>query len=216
MSLLLEKVSIFRKLRSALAVTFIACLFGALLPGICLSGNYEPVDLGIIGSGDLDIKHIDQSGGLVGSDQIGSFYYKDFELHYLGMNGYHSNVLGQVVGRNSNGNISVWENGIVTDLGIAGYGLAINIHGQIVGSLGNEAVLIDNGEITYLDTLFGVRSSANDINDNGVVALDINDPNIPFKSERGYIWDNGELTLIGTFGLDSNATRINNSGYVLG
>jgi probable HAF family extracellular repeat protein len=86
------------------------------------------------------------------------------------------NNRGQVVGTRYTGSgsyhASLWENGLVTDLGTPGegysFGVDINERGQVVGYSG-YAFLWKNGVITELGTLGGAISRAVAINEQGQV-----------------------------------------------
>ena len=80
---------------------------------------------------------------------------------------YGINDSGQIVGH-SGGQVFLYDNGVMTGLGINGHGRGINNKSQIVGHFDSHAYLYDNGVITDLGTLPGHTSSiAYAINDNG-------------------------------------------------
>lgn len=82
---------------------------------------------------------------------------------------YGINDKGQITGH-SDGQVFLYEDGVITGLGINGHGWDINNHGQIVGQLNDNGhgFLYDNGIITDLGALPGhATSNAYAINDNG-------------------------------------------------
>jgi probable HAF family extracellular repeat protein len=59
----------------------------------------------------------------------------------------------------------------------------------------------------------GASTSATDINDHGQI---VGSSDTPGHQQRAYVWDNGQVTDLGTLGGDSTATAINNRGQVVG
>ncbi|MEQ9624207.1 MAG: PEP-CTERM sorting domain-containing protein [Coleofasciculus chthonoplastes F1-TOW-03] len=106
--------------------------------------------------------------------------------------------------------------------------ISINNVGQIVGRSGllfdedRRAFLWDNGVMTDLGSLEGLRSEALDINDSGQIVghSEINTPGFfPYAiyPSHAFLWENGVMTDLGTLGgLISSAISINNSGQVVG
>jgi probable HAF family extracellular repeat protein len=123
----------------------------------------------------------------------------------------------------------LWENGVMTDLGIlAGdeqsVARAINNAGTIVGTSERDVVggygifhafIYDNGVMTALPGLGGEWSWASDINSGGQIAGFAENPSF---QEKAVIWDGGGVINIGQY---SSAQRqrghgINDAGVVVG
>lgn len=153
---------------------------------------------------------INNSGQIVGYDWNDSlldsaFIWDGNNIQELGTLGgdesyaYAINELGQVVGKaqDANGDMGafLWENGVMTDLGITGYANDINESGQIVGTktgfttTENNAFLIDQGVELNLCVLTDCTASgwtrlldATAINDRGdIVGVGYLD-NWPYQS----------------------------------
>ena len=109
----------------------------------------------------------------------------------------------------------------ITDLG-AFTAQAINDAGQVVGTMGNKAVLYTNGSLIDITPLGGVNGEALGINNLGQVAgrvfiCDFVDGNCVNGRTRAFIYDRGARTVLGTLGgRDSMAFDINDSGQVAG
>jgi probable HAF family extracellular repeat protein len=92
--------------------------------------------------------------------------------------------------------------------------VAINGSGTVVGSAGPigaagpQPAVWQNGQLALLDTGGRTFGSADSINNNGVVAGQIYDPN----NFQAALWSNGQLTIVPGF---SSAIAINNTGQVL-
>ncbi len=130
------------------------------------------------------------------------------------------NDLGQVVVNTFN-NIYIYENGAATALGnIFRDPADINNNGEIVGpgSINRnpgQAYIYKNNAVQSIGTLGGTYSSAEAINDNGVVT------GTSFLSgdleEHAYTWHNGVFKDLGSFGgRYSLGNDINNAGWVVG
>jgi probable HAF family extracellular repeat protein len=131
------------------------------------------------------------------------------------------NNAGQIVGTQNDG-AAIWsETGLINLSSVApnSTGMGINNRGDVVGALasGNAFAYI-SGTVhnlgPSLPNMFE-GSYGRGINDNGVVA------GTAFpgagESDRAFVYDNGQLTMLGTFGgAWSNARAINQAGYVVG
>ena len=117
---------------------------------------------------------------------------------------------------------------IATLGGVNSGGNGINSNGQVVGwseidrnSPTRHSFLYARGEVTDLGQIAGNdNSTALDINDAGLIigntTLNDNNPWHP-KYTRGYIYENGQATLIDALGGDSSeTTALNNHGQVVG
>ena len=91
---------------------------------------------------------------------------------------------------------------ILEDLGVGG-ARGINEHGQVAASLGDQAVIWENGTITILGPGGGV-----DINESGEV--------VGRSDGKDVLWENGSMVDLGTTDLDSSAMAINNKTQVVG
>ncbi len=143
---------------------------------------------------------------------------------------YSINNSGQVAGvfesaNNPSGYASLWENGVVINLGTLGgtYSIAhsINNSSQVVGSSSTadgklvHAFLWQNGVMRDLGTLGGSYSDATSINDLGQVVG--NSLTSSGNFYHAFLWQNGIMRDLGTLGGNSSDARsINNSGQVVG
>lgn len=129
---------------------------------------------------------------------------------------YAINELAQVTGE-AQGNVFLWEDGVMTDLGISTWGYDINDSTQIVGILTGgpqQAFLWDDGDVTILGTFGGLQATAYGINDGGQIVGWAHNPN---NDRRAYIYSDGAMTDLGTFGgAQSWAFGVNNAGQVVG
>ncbi|MCP4249391.1 MAG: hypothetical protein GY778_20295, partial [bacterium] len=135
---------------------------------------------------------------------------------HRGSQAYAINDLGQVTGL-AQGNVFLWENGVMTDLGFGTWGYDINDSAQIVGVLtggGAKAFHWDAGLMTNLGTLGGFSAGAYGINNTGQVVGWAQNPD---QDERAFLYENGVMSDLGTFGGDQSwAFGINSVGQVVG
>jgi probable HAF family extracellular repeat protein len=186
---------------------------------------------------------------LVGAAGAGARAYTITDLGTLaGTSSFGSDInnRGQVVGSSSTASGSfdaaLWQDGLVTDLGIlegdtTSAALGINDRGQVVGYgsfIGfpepgpTHAILWDQGEITSIGVLGGVLDSslATAINNRGqVVGFSANQrlfPGAPVY-QHAFLWQDGVMTDLGTLGGDaivegdvSAASALNEHGQIVG
>jgi probable HAF family extracellular repeat protein len=106
----------------------------------------------------------------------------------------------------------------IGSLGGSSHGININGAGQIVGNsavgAASHAFLYSGGALTDLGTLGGQNSSANGINDAGLIAgaADLSNGN-----SHAFLYSGGQMRDLGTLGgRTSTASEINNGGLVTG
>lgn len=91
---------------------------------------------------------------------------------------------------------------------------SVNNNGQVTGTRGGNAVLWQNGVLTYLPTLSGNGSNGYDINENGII---VGTSKINSTVDHAFIGDQNGIADLGTLGgLTSRGTGINNSNKVSG
>lgn len=118
------------------------------------------------------------------------------------------NNLGQVVGQTTTGQAAEWQDGELTDLG-AGSPIAINDHGEILGSLGQDVIVWRGGVVTDIGPGWPIA-----LNERGeVIVSTLGTVTWP----RALLWRNGTTTDLGTFGGKwSIPMAISDSGQVVG
>jgi probable HAF family extracellular repeat protein len=157
---------------------------------------------------------INNNGDIVGNSPLGAFIYTNGQMQPLGnglIEAYSINDSGTVTGKTNSGGF-VYSSGTTTSLPSQGW--AVNGSGVVVGTNNNQAAILSGGTPTYIE-LSSHDSSANGINDSGVIvgtlSASVGSP------DRGFIYNNGTTTLLGTLGgTSSQATAINNGGLVVG
>lgn len=215
--------------------------FEALETRRLLTVTYGLVDLGTLPGGSMSsAQAINSSGQVVGGSTTASgnqhaFLYSNGTMYDLGVlaGGKGSaasgiNDSGVITGNSEiTGGLEhafLYSNGVLQDLGTLpgareSYATGINNSNQVVGeasflSQQFPAILFSNGTVTNLGTLAGPWSSANAINNAGVIAgATDTDHNI-----NAFIYSNGVMQDIGMLphGTYSNATAINDAGQVAG
>ncbi|MGA2620147.1 MAG: hypothetical protein ABSF26_21220 [Thermoguttaceae bacterium] len=124
----------------------------------------------------------------------------------------------------SSGDVFVYSNGTMKDLGVSFGATGINESGEVVGTKyangEHYGVLYSNGTMTYMGCFPGTYSSdteAYGINDSGqAVGLCVTDSGY---YDHAFLYTNGGMTDLGTLvpgGQQSEAWGINNSGQVVG
>jgi probable HAF family extracellular repeat protein len=134
------------------------------------------------------------------------------------------NEPGTIVGQ-VDGLAYMWKDGQATSLNVAGSAVALNNHGDIVGTLWtggaigsgqDHPFLVRDGLLYELPTLNnGGGAGVNDINDAGIaVGFSL----LPFSSnEHAVLWQDRVISDLGTLGgLESFGNRINNRGDIVG
>lgn len=191
---------------------------------------YSITDLGTLGGLETYAYGINNAGQVVGQSSINgngqsrAFLWENgaiSELANLGNNSFSSardiNDKGQVVGNSSQG-VFVWENGNVTYLDKYATSVrAINDVGQVVGG-GTD----DDDDLPYEQSFFwengtltpiriGRDSFSYDINNLGQVVGSAG------PGQRGFLWENGEVTILPTLGgQQSAAFGINDKEQIVG
>jgi len=198
-------------------------------------------DLGLSKSGAYGINN---SGQITGFTNVNSDDYFNLAFVYSGgiktnlgtlggnmSTAYGINDSGQITGGSNktvSGNLSafLYSDGIMTDLGTLGgfhsEGSAINDNGQVTGSSyttggARHGFIYSDGVMTDIGTLGGNRSAGRGINDSGhIVGSGGAGWDIPF------VWKDGVMTDLNTL-IDpasgwtlTNATGINNNGWIIG
>jgi probable HAF family extracellular repeat protein len=205
-------------------------------------------DLGTLG-GNLSMAHaINDQGQVVGeaatpSGEMHAFLWANGVMTDLGVAGetssahginFRGDIAGVVSAKNVRGTAVLWKNGQrqdIGDLGPSGSGstaISINSKDQIAGVSSGfasnqgvvRAVYWQNGTITDLGTLGGLHSTANSVNDQGVV---VGWSEIADSSTVAFQWQNGVMKQLGLLpgasvapGTGGQAEAVNNSGQIVG
>lgn len=210
--------------------------------------NGVMTDLGTVGGKTSAAYRINDQGVVVGeastaSGEMHAFVWQNGIMKDLGVAGETSaahgiNSRGEIVGvasaKNVRGGAVLWSSGqrhFLGDLGPSGSGstgISINDNGQIAGVSSGFAsnqgvvrgVYWQNGTIIDLDTLGGLHSTANAVNDQGVV---VGWSEIADSSTVAFQWQNGMMKQLGLLpgasvgpGTGGQAEAVNDSGQVVG
>jgi probable HAF family extracellular repeat protein len=184
--------------RGALAA---AMIFFVLAWSSAFAEEYEIIELGTLGGIWSGPGQIDNEGRVVGGSTIQSGAWHAFR----------------------------WEDGEMEDLGVPGDYLvssanAFNSSGSVVGYANGQyqsqyAYLWEDGVWTYLGTLpgegldYSVAADINEISQICGYSFTLG----PGSRMRGWIWENEEITDLGTLGGDkSSASAINEWGQIVG
>jgi len=203
--------------------------------------NGKMTDLGTLGGDFSEAGRINNRGQIIGVSTTADGEYHSFlwangkmtDLAPLYAN--DINDRGQIVGEytppgasDSHAFLYELRGGKLTDLGTGiGSGsvaTTVNQRGQVVGYVivftrfdTNSAFLWSKGHMTGIEPTGVDGSSAQGINDHGMVVgwLDV-----PSVGARGFVWRNGTATTLGVLttggSFGGNATAINNHGVVVG
>jgi probable HAF family extracellular repeat protein len=185
--------------------------------------------LGSLGSGAGKVSAINSSGSTVGfvtnaqGDQVPASF-NGGQANPL--NGYGQangiNSAGTVIGTSYSNNtpyVTEWSNGQATNLGISGYGIAINNAGQVAGGYNTSTGLLhafvsSNGNLVDLGTLGGTWSSVNGLNALGQAAGTSSTGSGAF---RAFFSSGSGMVGLGTLGgTSSYGMAINNAGEIAG
>lgn len=200
-----------------------------------LYSNGQLTYLGSLGGSQGGARDINDLGQIVGSS-MGSdgysraFLYQNGQMSSLGLFGAATSIneIGQVVGFYSDSPQSpqkgfLYDNGQVIDIvgvdGTIGYPEAINDLGQIVGATVSSGYgrvfLYQNGQMTMIDLspLGGIEGAAYDINNLGQI---VGTYRTATGDDRAFLYDNGHLSNLGTFGGATGAQGINDFSQIVG
>lgn len=197
----------------------------------CLKAGpiFSVQNLGALGSSAATVSSINSSGLATGfvTDTYGNQIPVSFsggQANPLGGYGQANgvNAAGTIIGTsfsNNNPYVSEWSNGKTMNLGIPGYGVAINNADEVAGgyeTVNGQLHAFDwsNGHLVDLGTLGGSWGSANALNSSGQLAGTSSTRSGVFNA----FFSNGStLVNLGTFGgANSYGMAINDSGEVVG
>jgi probable HAF family extracellular repeat protein len=192
--------------------------------------QWTAIDLGTLGGPGSYANALTNGGVVVGcSDVAGAgvhaFSWQAGTMRDLGTGtsgndgnscAYAANDAGAVAGRAASGNLVVWKDGAVTDLGVKGTVGGMNLDGIVVGSYNpggasrafawRAGVLQDLGN---LGANAGTASSANAINARGDIVGNSNN--------HAFVYQNGLMRDLGTLGGASSIARgIDDAGEIVG
>lgn len=191
--------------------------------------NGTMTDLNPTGYAGSDAFGINDKGRVVGMTYLNqvqyAFLWKDGAATIIG-NGYAEdiNINDEVVGYagvlGTGQHQAFWyHNGSMTNLGAGTTAWAINDSGTVVGAYmdrnyNDQAVIWQNGQMTYLDTLGGPSGSATDINNCGEIIGYLYDPEGQCHS---VLWRNDDIADLGNLeGFRLYPKAINNNHQVVG
>jgi probable HAF family extracellular repeat protein len=182
------------------------------------------------------VGQVETASGLFSSPVPPPSQYRIIDLGSLGggySSAFHINARGQVVGLSSTApgeydysmHAFLWENGVMTDLGIDEPNLQVrdlNERGQVVGVYEYEdlpgeptyAFLWQDGQVTDLGTLGGIHREASAINERGQI---VGTSDTGDGLWHAFLWEKGAMTDLGTLGgSHSSASAINKRGQIVG
>lgn len=222
-------------------VSRFTCLASAVFVGFCASGmaSAAPPEYVITRITDLDmgksgtigvVNDINECGQVVGQVWLssGNLHQKPFVwgngnlliLDVWDADANAINDLSQVVGAGASAGAFLWEDNTIHILG-SGTAYGLNNLTQVVGDSSGRACMWDDGVFTNLGTLGGGRSSADDINESGlVVGWSNRTGEDHYRKRHPVIWRGGIITDLG-FDVPSvsgsgEATAVNGAGQVVG
>jgi probable HAF family extracellular repeat protein len=185
--------------------------------------------LGTLASGAGTVSAISNSGSAVGFVTNAQGF--QVPVSFSGglanpLNGYGQangvNSAGTVIGTSYSNNtpyVTEWSNGQATNLGIPGYGIAINDAGQFAGGYNTPTGLLhafvsSNGSLVDLGSLGGTWSSVNGLNSLGQAAGTSSTANGAF---RAFFSSGSGMVGLGTLGgTSSYGMAINSAGKIAG
>jgi len=193
---------------------------------------YSLQNLGSIGSGAGAVTAINSSGTVVGfvtnatGNQTPVAFNGSAQVLSSQAQGQANgiNSTGTVVGtyspNNQSPSVAEWSNGQMTNLGITGYGTAINDSGQIAGAYQTATgdlhafTLAPGGKLVDLGTLGGTWSSAYAINASGQIA---GTSTLATGAYNAFFDTGSQMTDLGTLGgRNSYGLAMNDLGEVVG
>ena len=153
-------------------VALLASMLAIPASAAAAAPQWRLVDLGL--STNSRAHAINARGDIVGEDNGRAFLWRNGQVTYLDDEGAGYSVAtdinnrGDVVGHRWPGGAFLWRDGMITDLG-ADFAWAINDHGEVVGDASGNAYIWRDGVATRLDNLPGQLTSAQDLNNSGLV-----------------------------------------------